>query len=144
MIFGAETSHLNENASSKKLSDLACYLCGSETKGTINADDHASKTHKVVECLKCSHAAVDKSLLGKHMVKHTRGILFNCHICEVEATRKFLQDNHMVAKHIKNPGECPKCESCGKTFPLVILSRYHNSSLNTLILALSVNLWLWI
>lgn len=65
-------------------------------------------------------------LMNNHMKKHTGRYIFSCSVCEFEATREYLLENHKEMKH-KNT-DCNgnlKCDQCEKTFPALFLSRYH-------------------
>ena len=61
------------------------------------------------------------------MMTHTGRILFTCIVCEFEASKQSMLENHMEAKHKKKDDE-PKrhqCESCENTFPTLFHVRYH-------------------
>ena len=59
------------------------------------------------------------------MKTHTGRIIFTCIVCEFEATREILLENHMEMKHGEKSDRKTKCSDCGKMFPALFLSRYH-------------------
>ena len=119
----------SEDEDKKQGTDIVhhCYLCEYTTKDEKSLKIHGNNAHGIVDCYKCSYSAEDQDILDNHMKKHTGKFIFQCRKCEFEATREYLLENHMEAKHEKTNSELanPKCEKCGKKFPLYFLSRYH-------------------
>ena len=105
--------------------DYECHLCKYVTRDLKAMDEHTINTHGMVKCGKCAYSAEDQDLLDNHMKKHTGRIIFTCVVCEFEATREVILENHMELKHKKNTDRNTKCENCEKEFPALFLSRYH-------------------
>jgi hypothetical protein len=79
--------------------------------------------HGFISCDKCEYLAEDNDLMKQHKKKHTGSYVYVCGICEFEATRLSLLENHLEVKHTKesmwwneNQKSDHLCEKCEKKF----------------------------
>ena len=95
-------------------------------------DKHTISDHGYILCDKCDYIGADKELLIQHKMKHSGTNIFICGICEFEATRQAILENHMENKHTKKTfwwHESEKsdyyCDKCEKKFKNIFVMRYH-------------------
>ena len=127
-----ETVEEKKKEQKKSLYLFSCHICSYETSDLRNLDEHGVKNHGFVNCDKCDFSAEDRNILEIHMRKHTGGQIYTCFICEFEATRQCMLDDHIESKHGNNKPwwneveqTCHFCERCEKTFQHLFVKRYH-------------------
>ena len=61
------------------------------------------------------------------MRTHTGRIIFTCQVCEFEATRQSMLDDHIEIKHTEKdlPPEKYDCRKCEQVFPTSLHLEYH-------------------
>ena len=111
---------------------LNCHMCAYKAIGLSNLEDHGLKSHNIIKCKRCEYWAEDEDIMNNHMKKHTGEMLFSCYVCEFEATREYLLENHREIKHKKvevPPVRSePDCSICEESFQHDILVKKHKCS----------------
>ena len=104
-----------------------CDFCELTSLDQKVVEAHMQMKHGVIQCEKCEYGALDADILRKHMMTHTGNIIFTCYICEFEATKQSILEEHMESKHI-NKEVLPDgldCDKCEKTFPTKFHHEFH-------------------
>ena len=78
-----------------------CHKCKYLTCRSDDMDEHVLENNGFIRCDRCEYISEDNDIMKKHMMKHTGDSIYSCNICEFEATRQSLLENHMEAKHTK-------------------------------------------
>ena len=112
--------------------EIKCHLCEYVTCEPKEMDNHVIQQHGFVCCDLCEYMAEDKQLVAQHKKKHTGKFIYTCGICEFEATRKSILEDHHEIKHTKKIFwwmEKEKsehyCDRCEKKFRNLFVKRYH-------------------
>ena len=87
MKFSCDSEVVEHTKDAHKTEIFTCYKCDYETVGSRKLEAHALLLHGIVKCDRCEYAAEDFDILNEHKKKHTGRIIFQCRICEFEATR---------------------------------------------------------
>ena len=112
----------------KQILLLQCHFCEYESLDLKRIEVHVLEAHGVINCTLCDYGSLDKDLMRSHMKIHTGRINFTCNICEFEATKHSLLEEHVEAKHSNRNKEPTSyhCEICERAFPAYFLLRDHN------------------
>ena len=120
-----QSTHKSDNV-------LNCHMCAYKAIGLSNLEDHGLKSHNIIKCNRCEYWAEDEDIMNNHMKKHTGEMLFSCYVCEFEATREYLLENHREIKHKKvevPPVRSePDCSICEESFKYNFLVKKHKCS----------------
>ena len=120
MMLQTKISHFSSKDSSSTKDDkpsdqevlFSCHLCDYQTSDVLQMNDHSSKNHGFIHCDKCEYIAEESTIMKKHMLKHTGSFNFTSTICEFEATKESLLEEHYERKHKKNKEVSFQCEVC--------------------------------
>ena len=121
-----------QNQTIKEPKCSKCQLCEFETKGAKEIDEHVINVHGFKSCDKCEYIAEDMVLMNQHKMKHTESSLYTCGVCEFEATKLAMLNDHIETKHTKqnlwwheNQKSDHFCKKCEKKFKNLFVKRYH-------------------
>ena len=78
---------------------LEAHVLEHVTGDVKNSRKHALNEHGSFSCDKCEYIALDKSILKQHMKQQPGTLLFTCRICELEASKQDMLENHIESKH---------------------------------------------
>ena len=125
------SDHMKGEENNQKL-EIKCHLCEYLTKEPKEMDNHVINQHGFVCCDLCEYMAEDRQLVAQHKKKHTGKIIYTCGICEFEATKESILEDHHEIKHTKKNFwwmEKEKsehfCDKCEKKFQNLFVKRYH-------------------
>ena len=128
--FLAEERRNSGRAESVTTDMLMCYLCLYETTEVSQMDDHGFHKHGILNCDKCDYTAEDSDIMTKHKINNTGRILFSCGICEFEASKQCMLENHKESKHAnkehsKEEVSSHECRICDTVFQYSFLLKSH-------------------
>ena len=81
---------------------LNCGFCEYKTRDLKDMQEHGKQEHGTTKCERCEYSGLTKELMEKHMTSHTGRNIFTCCVCEFEATRQVLLNQHLETKHRKS------------------------------------------
>ena len=125
------SDHMKPEENNKKV-EIKCHLCEYLTNEPTDMDNHVINQHGFVCCDLCEYMAEDAQLVAQHKKKHTWRIIYTCGLCEFEATKESILEDHHEIKHTKkNFWWMEKvrsehfCDRCEKMFQNLFVKRYH-------------------
>ena len=109
-------------------SNIKCSYCDYVSSDKETLLNHTSRKHGLINCDKCEYSALDEGIMKKHMYKHTGRMVYQCRICEFEATKQEILENHIEVKHNVKEVETPrlKCERCENYFGKPFQLKHHS------------------